>query len=396
MVEAKPLARRGLVAACVLLMLQGHAAPALAQERRTLLDLMFGERRAEPPPRQRSIITIEPDRQRNRQPAAVTPMPRRSTPPPPVTTAAPAPVIADKMENARKILVIGDFTASGLATGLSVAFAEDPTVAVLENGSGSSGLVRQDFHDWPRELQTLLDEQKPAMVVVMIGANDRQAMSIGDSREKFRTEAWLKEYEARVGEIVRIVTDRKLPLLWVGLPAFQSPSLTADAVTLNGIYRQTVEKADGEFVDIWDGFVNETGQFIVTGSDINGQQVRLRGADGIGFTEAGKRKLAFYVEKLARRYLGELDVSNLIRLDAGDLPLLSSLPPEEEASVPSQPISLSDPELDGGKDLLGAATLASTPADTPRNLLLTKGTLPDAPVGRVDYYRSEVTGATAQ
>ena len=396
MVEAKRLARRGLVAACVLLVLQGQAVPALAQERRTLLDLMFGDRRAEPPPRQRSIITIEPNRQRDRQPTAVTPMPRRAASPPPVAAAPPAPVIAEKMENARKILVIGDFTASGLGSGLSVAFAEDPTVTVLENGSGSSGLVRQDFYDWPRQLQVLIEEQKPAMVVVMIGANDRQAMSIGDSRERFRTEAWLREYEARVSEIVGIVTQRKLPLIWVGLPAFQSPSLTADAVTLNGIYRQAVEKADGEFVDIWDGFVNEAGQFIVTGSDINGQQVRLRGSDGIGFTDAGKRKLAFYVEKLARRYLGELDVSNLIRLDAGDLPLLSSLPPEAEANVPSQPISLSDPDLDGGKDLLGAKSLAATPQDTPRNLLLTKGKLPDAPVGRVDYYQYQTTGTTAQ
>ncbi|WP_137131553.1 DUF459 domain-containing protein [Rhizobium sp. FY34] len=394
MVKAK--ARRSLVAVCVLLVLQGHTAPALAQERRTLLDLMFGDRRAQQPPPRRSIIDIQPPRQRNREPDAVTPLPRRLPTAPSAPVAAAPPIAADKMENARKILVIGDFTASGLATGLSAAFAEDPTVAILENGSGSSGLVRQDFYDWPRELRQLLDAEKPAMVVVMIGANDRQAMSIGDIREKFRTEAWLKEYEARVAQLALIVIERKLPLLWVGLPAFQSPSLTADAVTLNGIYRQTVEKTGGEFVDIWDGFVDEGGQFIVTGSDINGQQVRLRGADGLGFTEAGKRKLAFYVEKLARRYLGDLGISELIRLDAGNLPLLSSLPPEAEANVPSQPISLSDPELDGGKDLLGAAGPASIPTDTPRSLLLTKGAMAEAPIGRVDYYRADTTGATPQ
>ena len=68
-------------------------------------------------------------------------------------------------------------------------------------------------------------------------------------------------------------------------------------VTFNGIYREEVEKVGGQFIDIWDGFVDEGGKFVLTGSDINGQQVRLRGSDGINLTKAGKRKLAFYVEK---------------------------------------------------------------------------------------------------
>jgi hypothetical protein len=393
MLSARLFLRRGIAMAAVLLVAAADLTPASAQQRRTLFDMIFND-----PPQQRrqpSIIEREPRRQRSRQPAVVSPS-RPSAPaaraPAVKADAAPAPV--EKMESARKILVVGDFTALGVAKGLEAAFAEDPSVLVVEKGSGSSGLVRQDFHDWPQELPALIDEFKPAMVVVMIGANDRQAMTIGPTREKFRTDAWLAEYDARVGRVAGLVQERKLPLLWVGLPAFQSPSLTADAVTLNGIYRQAVEKAGGEFIDIWDGFVSESGQFIVTGSDINGQQVRLRSADGIGFTEAGKRKLAFYVEKVARRHLGELGIGDLIRLDAGNLPILSSLPPEAEAAVPSQPISLSDPELDGGRDLLGGTAPQPSITETPRNLLLTRGQVPDAPVGRVDYYSATVTGTT--
>lgn len=44
---------------------------------------------------------------------------------------------------------------------------------------------------------------------------------------------------------------------------------------------------------MWDGFVDEGGKFVITGYDMNGQQARLREADGIGMTQAGKRKLAF-------------------------------------------------------------------------------------------------------
>ncbi len=100
-----------------------------------------------------------------------------------------------------------------------------------------------------------------------------------------------------------------------------------------------MEKFGGEFVDIWDGFVDEGGEFVITGSDINGQPVRLRGQDGVSFTAAGKRKLAFYAEKIHPAPLGELSVGNLIRIDSGNLPLLSAVPPENKAKVVSQPVA---------------------------------------------------------
>ncbi|MFD1746933.1 DUF459 domain-containing protein [Rhizobium helianthi] len=378
--------RPRLVTACLILALAVPAVPAHAQERRTLFDMLFGEPRRQRP--EGSIIRVQPNRQRARPQSSISP----ARPP----VRAPAPVAAppqaeavEKMENARKILVVGDFGAMGTGQGLTTAFAEDPSVVIVEKGSPSSGLVRQDHYDWLAELPKMLDEVKPHIVVVMIGANDRQTMTIGSAKERFRSEAWLKEYDERVTRFASLVTNRKIPLLWVGLAAFESPSLSADALTLNGIFRQNVEAVGGEFVDIWDGFVDEGGQFVITGSDMNGQPARLRGSDGVSFTDAGKRKLAFYVEKFAKRHLGDLSISDLIRLDSGDLPLLSSLPPEVEAKIPSQPISLSDPELDGGKELLGAAITKPLPAETPQNLLLTRGELAEAPVGRIDHYRIE-------
>jgi hypothetical protein len=209
-------------------------------------------------------------------------------------------------------------------------------------------------------------------------------MAIDGSKEKFRTDAWFAEYQRRVLSFGKEVTDRKIPLLWVGLPAFVSDSMTADAVQMNQLYRKQVESVGGEFVDIWDGFVDENGNFIVTGSDVNGQQVRLRSADGINLTPAGRRKLAFYVEKPVRRILGTQASPDLVRLDPGSLVGLA-LPanPVEH----SQPISLSDPNLDGGTVLLGAGAPPMTLAKSPRDLLVEKGEMAPAPAGRVDDYR---------
>jgi len=341
--------------------------------------------------REGSITKVTPPRQRSNRGSGRTAAPR---PQQPATPPAPEPVA--KLDNAKQILVVGDFMAGGLGTELETTFASSPGVAVTRRSDGSSGLVRKDHFDWPAQLPAMLDEVKPAVVVVMVGANDRQQMEIGEAKEKFRSDAWFKEYEARVTQLAGIVTSRKLPLLWVGLPSFQSPSMTADAVTLNTIYRNQVGKAGGEFVDIWEGFVDEDGKFVITGSDVNGQQVRLRESDGIALTKAGKKKLAFYVEKFVRRHVGEMASPDLVNLDGSNLPALSSLPGAPGQNVPTHPISLSDPELDGGKELLGAAPPPPVLVETPRDKLVRRGELSPAPAGRIDDYRMPAGGTATR
>lgn len=349
---------------------------------RNLMEMLFGPREPrypEPPPPRK----IKTPRAVKKETKSVTS----------ITTAAPPPPTPEKIENARKILVIGDFVADGLAAGLSEAFAASPGVVIEERSNGSSGLVRTDYFNWQSELPALIAEVKPAVVVIDIGANDRQQMTAASGKLNFRTPEWFEEYERRVSALGKVVLDAKIPLLWVGLPAFRPQNMTADALTLNGVYRRAVERIGGEFIDVWEGFVDQDGRFIVTGSDINGQQVRLRGSDGINLTAAGKRKLAFYAEKSARRLLGDMTSPDLVRLDASNLPELLSLPPSDMQNlVRTQPIDLFDPELDGASELLGATPLPVAAMPTPRDQLVKNGTLPPPPPGRVDDVRLLQTG----
>ncbi len=348
---------------------------------RNLIELLFGQREPrypEPPPPRK----VKTPRTVKTQTKSVT-----------TITTAPAPPPPAKIENARKVLVIGDFVADGLATGLVEAFAASPGVMIDERSNGSSGLVRTDYFDWQAELPAMIAEVKPAVVIIDIGANDRQQMVTATGKLNFRTAEWFQEYERRVTALGKIVTDAKIPLLWVGMPAFRPQNMTADALTLNAVYRRAVERIGGEFIDVWEGFVDQDGRFIVTGSDINGQQVRLRGSDGINLTAAGKRKLAFYVEKSARRLLGDMTSPDLVRLDASNLPELLNLPPSEMQNlVRTQPIDLFDPELDGATELLGATPLPVAAMPTPRDQLVKNGTLPPPPSGRVDDLRILQTG----
>ncbi|MGV1789790.1 SGNH/GDSL hydrolase family protein [Rhizobium sp. A37_96] len=355
---------------------------AEAQERRrTLLDMLFGN----PEPDYPDQPAEQPPPRRKVQPK------KRPTPPPRQPVAQPeTPPPTEKLPDARTILVVGDFMASGLATGLEDAFSTAPGVVVQARGNVASGLVRQDYYNWPQQLPGMMDQLKPAMVVVMIGANDRQQM-IGDGlNEKYGTDPWFLAYEERVQQFAKLVTSRHIPLLWVGLPSFGSDQLTASAVKLNQIYQSQMTSVGGEFIDIWDGFTDQGGEFIVTGSDINGQQVRLRTADGVNFTAAGKRKVAFYLEKSARRILGDQASPDITRLDTGNpLPAQQANLPaaESEKITRTQPVSISDPDLDGGSQLLGGAPAPAATAPSPRDLLVEKGQMDPAPAGRVDDYR---------
>jgi hypothetical protein len=342
------------------------------RERRSIIDMIFGKRKKKAKS-DASVVRVKKPRRKK----AV------STSDPSVTGAE---IEVAKQTDAKKVLVVGDFMASALADGLVVAFAPDPGIVVEKRTDGSSGLVRNDHLDWPKELGAAIEETKPALIVIMLGANDRQQMVVGGKREKFQTEPWKTEYEKRVAAIIAIARQAKIPFVWTGLPAFSSPSLSADAATLNNYYRSKAEFAGGEFVDIWDGFADENGKFIASGADIDGQPVRLRGSDGLSLTKAGKRKIAFYVEKPIRKLIGTA------------LPAISTLDPaaatETAVAAPTiadvvsvPPISLLDPELDGGSQLLDAASVPKAIGTSPRDRLIEKGETIDPPDGRVDDFR---------
>lgn len=349
--------------------------PAMAQEQQnrgwSLRDLLFPRRseRVEPP------LDIQKPR----------PKPRKKAPRPPAEPAIP---IVEKTPDARVVLVVGDFMASGLAEGLDTAFAENPGVRIVVRANGSSGFVRDDFYNWPEQIKSLIETEKPAVVVVMLGSNDRQQMRVNDVREQPRSENWTKEYERRADALGKAIASTKVPFLWVGMPAFRVPRMTSDMLAFNDIYHSAAESGGGEFVDIWDGFVDENGAFVTTGPDINGQAVRLRSDDGINVSKAGKRKLAFYTEKPLMKILGLTAPGGVVTASAPagapvEVPSPIAAPIVVDRTVP---MLLSDPALDGGSELLGAAPPVKADVNLPGEKLVVEGKAPAASPGRADDF----------
>ncbi len=141
--------------------------------------------------------------------------------------------------------MVGDFVARQPWRRSEGRVRNHAGIVIETRANGSSGIVRDDYFDWPKALPDAIAELKPAVIVVSLGANDRQMMRIGDVQEKFRTDAWTEEYRKRVNALATLGAQGQSSGLWVGMPPFQSTSMTADMVTFNGIYREEVEKVGG-------------------------------------------------------------------------------------------------------------------------------------------------------
>ncbi|HLX16541.1 MAG TPA: DUF459 domain-containing protein [Bradyrhizobium sp.] len=80
----------------------------------------------------------------------------------------------------RNVLVLGDAMADWLAYGLEDAYAEQPDMGVIRRHKTVSGLIKYqpkgDPADWPAAAKTILATEKPDVIVVMLGLNDRMAM----------------------------------------------------------------------------------------------------------------------------------------------------------------------------------------------------------------------------
>ena len=138
---------------------------------------------------------------------------------------------------------------------------------------------------------------------MMIGSNDRQPIQNDGKILQPGTPAWNAIYTKRVMEIDEAFRANHIPLIWVGVPITKSTDFADTMAVINDITRDAATKSGATYVDTWEAFSDDNGDFSTYGPDVNGQTVRLRSADGIHFTKAGARKLAHFVEAHIRRAL---------------------------------------------------------------------------------------------
>jgi hypothetical protein len=257
------------------------------------------------------------------------------------------------------ILVMGDSMADWLAYGLEDAFSDTPSVGVVRKYKRHSGLIHYQAKsdlDWWHQARDILTQEKANYVVMMLGLNDRTNIrerdlakeaekrqaekeqaekkaekngdkSAGMNKDKkdadkkkvaappkpkprpsnviieFRSDRWAAVYAKRIDRTIAALKSKGVPVFWVGLPSIRGTKSTADAVYLDDLFRARAERAGIVYIDVWDGFVADSGKYSSYGPDYKGQIRRLRTSDGVYFTKYGARKLAHYVEREILRYM---------------------------------------------------------------------------------------------
>src|ERR1700720_1118086 len=87
----------------------------------------------------------------------------------------------------------------------------------------------------------------------------------------FHTDQWAALYAKRIDAMIAALKSKGVPVIWVGLPAIRGTKSTSDLSYLDELYRERAERAGIIYVDIWDGFVDEDGDYAVQGPDFEGQ-----------------------------------------------------------------------------------------------------------------------------
>ena len=249
---------------------------------------------------------------------------------PPASTAAEASHgEAPAVEADFFVVVMGDTLGDMLADGLEEAFEDIPEIGVLHKAKESSGLVRADFYDWPKTAQGIANgPRKPDVAVMMLGSNDHQPLEDGAQAVEPFSPRWREIYAARVEAVIHAFKEKNIPLVWVGLPMMKAERFSADMGQINEIYRASAASAGVPFIDIWDIFADDHGQYSAFGPDVNGQNVKLRAADGVHFTSAGARKVAHFVE-------GE--IKRVFDARQQQAPEASAPPAQETGALPATP-----------------------------------------------------------
>jgi hypothetical protein len=175
------------------------------------------------------------------------------------------------------------------------------------------------------------------------------------------SDGWRTAYTSRIVTLADALKATGKPVLWGGLVPVAPSAMSRNYSAINGIAREQLDAKGLKFVDMWNGFADEDGTYVESGPDVRGQAVQLRADDGLNFTRAGQRKLAYFVEQDLNDIFG--GGTPLVALP-GDERAMSTGPEEAGPSIgPMVPFDT--------LSVLGGGDLSASVSDGERGLVAT-------------------------
>jgi hypothetical protein len=190
------------------------------------------------------------------------------------------------------VAAIGDSLGDGLWEGLYKQLRTNKRFAVYRGAKRSVGFTTSDMTE---QIDAALAAGPVHAFVVMLGANDDRRSFFADGRALalFGSSKWVELYRGRVEGFMDYAGAKKVPVVWVLLPAMRSEEATRAARLINDI---VIEAAKGRphisLIPIWSLTADDKGAYMPYFSDLHGRRRLMRHSDGLHFSEPGYELLA--------------------------------------------------------------------------------------------------------
>ncbi|WP_307874786.1 SGNH/GDSL hydrolase family protein [Frankia nepalensis] len=208
------------------------------------------------------------------------------------TAPAPVPPRIPTAGDPLRVLVTGDSLTESL--GPRIVNTAPRTVRATTDTRFGTGLVRPDFFDWASHAHDQLDQEDPEAVVVALGANDGQGITLpAGAVLPAGSAGWLDEYRRRALVLLRIWTDGGTRrVYWTSLPPARSDRLDGFFRQLNGAVADAARQVPGaRFLDLAPA-LSDHGRYSDYLRDPAGHTVQARTRDGVHLTLDGARLAA--------------------------------------------------------------------------------------------------------
>lgn len=196
---------------------------------------------------------------------------------------------------AKNVLVVGDSLSISLGEQLETHYSLRQDVSFVRHGKVSSGLVRQDFHNWEHVLDDLAKRHRPDVLIVMLGTNDFKPLRVEGTSLGFGTPAWDREYARRVRRLITIARhyNQNSLIFWVGAPVMGKPELNSAVAHINRVIADQCRGTERcQFIDTSEALADARGRYIEAAPLAQGGSMKLRAGDGVHLTRQGAALLA--------------------------------------------------------------------------------------------------------
>ncbi len=197
---------------------------------------------------------------------------------------------------ARTVLLIGDSLSITVGRSLESRLAGQAAgIRFVRVGMESSGLARRDFFDWRHRLTELADTIRPDAVIIMLGTNDNQSLTVdGGGTAPFRSPAWRKEYARRMVQLFGAAkSSSHAPwIAWVGAPAMRDATLDADVRFINAQTNGICTRNHCNYLSTRQLLAGPDGGFTATLENDGDRAVNVRAPDGVHLLPRGAERIA--------------------------------------------------------------------------------------------------------